>query len=90
MAEQGKRLTCPVCKDSVWVGLAELEQAGGQVECANHRVGVEMVDLVALMEILGGPKPVAVEEVDFDQEDMNVLHPDDFDFEFSFAYSEEG
>ena len=78
----GKRLTCPMCRDTVWMSEKDLEEAGGSVQCANHWVGVEMVDLAALMEILGAPKGVGIihEEVDFSKEDMNVLHPDDFDF----------
>ena len=54
MAERGKRLTCPMCKDTSFYTLKEIEAAGGRIQCDNHRVGVEMVDLVMLMEILGG------------------------------------
>lgn len=81
----GKRLTCPMCKDSAFLTLEQIEEAGGRVQCPNHRVGVEMVDLAMLMEILGAAGKVIIinEDVDFHKEDMNVPHYDDFELSSS-------
>lgn len=68
MAEQvdvrGKRLTCPVCRDSGFYPLAQIAASNGRIRCTNHLAPVDMVDLVTLLEIL-----VPTGEV----------HPDDFD-----------
>lgn len=87
MAILGKRLTCPLCRDSSFFSLEQLASVNGIIYCDNHPNWVEMVDLAVLMEIMGLQVVVVeaedfeeVEGVDFDSQDMNTLHPDDFEF----------
>lgn len=87
MANNGKRLTCPICRDSSFYTQERIEAAGGRIYCSERHSWCEMVDLATLMEILGGPAVVSVKDVDFEREDMDVLHPDDF--EFAGTYGEE-
>jgi hypothetical protein len=71
----GKRLTCPVCKDSAFFSNFELaEYEGGRVFCDNHQPVVEMVDLADLLAIWGIPQRVELEVVELEDS-----HPDDFE-----------
>lgn len=87
MFKLGKRLTCPVCRDSGFFTLDKLAVTNGKIDCGNHSQVVEMVDLATLIEI-GGLLPVVLleEEVDFEVENMAVLHPDDFEFGGDYGY----
>lgn len=71
----GKRLTCPVCKDSAFFSNFELAEMGGSVYCDNHDPVVEMVDLADLLAIWGIPQRVELKKVDFFEDS----HPDDFE-----------
>lgn len=60
----GKRLTCPLCRDSSFYSFVELEAHGGRVYCDNHPNWIEMVDLAELMEIYGLQVVVVEDEVE--------------------------
>lgn len=53
MPQLGKRLTCPLCRDSSFMSFEMIEAGGGKIYCTNHTNWIEMVDLAELIEILG-------------------------------------
>jgi hypothetical protein len=80
---KGKRLTCPYCKDSSFFTLEQIEAMNGRVQCGNHLAPIEMVDLVALLEILTVGQPLERwQQEEFEAVvDAGLIHPQDFEFE---------
>lgn len=52
---QGKRLTCPLCRDSSFFTFEQIEAAGGNIDCGNHTAWITMIDLSELMALFGNP-----------------------------------
>lgn len=78
---KGKRLTCPVCKDSSFYTFEQLEALNNTVRCTNHLIPADMIDLVALYEVLTAGHPLDdFQEVELDTVvSAGLIHPDDFE-----------